>query len=354
MDPAAGPAADRVPCIALDAMGGDHAPGVVIEGARRAIAELGVHVLLVGQPPALEPLLARQGNPAGIDVVAAPTVIAMHDHPAQAVRQKRDSSIVVGLDLVRDGRADAFVSAGNTGAVMAAALFELKRIRGVDRPALATVLPTTRGKTLLIDVGANADCRPEHLAQFGLMGSVYMEQVFGVARPSVALLSIGEEASKGNALVQHARPLLEALPIRFVGNVEGKDVPAGSADVVVCDGFVGNVALKLAEGVAGALGQMIREEIGASWVSKLSALGALPALRRVRRRMDYAEYGGAPLLGVNGVCIVAHGRSNALAIRSAVRVAVRSVRQDVVGRISRGIATPSSASWALRSDPRPE
>jgi len=246
---------------------------------------------------------------------------------------------VVGVRLVREGRAQAFASAGNTGAVLAAGLFELKRVRGVERPALAAVLPTGRGGTLILDVGANADSRPEHLVQFALMGSIYMEGVFGVARPKVGLLSIGEEETKGNALVQQAYPRIRELPINFVGNVEGKDIPTGELDVVVCDGFVGNVVLKLSEGLAGALTEIIRQEIGASIWTKVAGLGVLPAFRRVRRRLDYAEYGGAPLLGLNGVCIVAHGRSNALAIKNAVRAAAQAVDHDVVGRIAAGIAS---------------
>jgi len=324
--------------VALDGMGGDRAPEVVVDGAAAAAAELGIRVLLVGQPTRLEPLLGRHPPSSLVDIVDAAEVVEMDEHAATAVRQKRDSSIVVGVDLVRDGRAQAFVSAGNTGAVMAAGLFELKRLPGLERPALAAMLPRPCGKTLLIDVGANADCRPEHLAQFALMGSVYMERVFGVPDPSVALLSIGEEATKGNALVQQAHSKLREYPIHFVGNVEGKDVLGELADVVVCDGFIGNVLLKFAEGMASTFTGIIREEIEASWVSKLAALGLMPAFRRARQRMDYAEYGGAPLLGLNGLCIVAHGRSNALAIKSAVRVAAQAVQQQVVEHITRGLA----------------
>lgn len=335
---------DQPVTVTLDAMGGDHAPAVVVEGAVAAARDFGVRILLVGPPREIEPLLARHGRPPTIEIVEAGEVVAMDDHPVTAVRQKRGSSIVVGIGLVRDGRAQAFVSAGNTGAVMAAGLFELKRIAGVDRPALAAVIRTRRGKTCLIDIGANADCRPEHLAQFGLMGSVYMQRVFKVANPSVALLSIGEEEGKGNALVQQAYPRLHELPIRFVGNVEGKDVPEGTVDVVVCDGFVGNVALKLAEGMAGTITELIRDEVSASWLSKLFAIGLVPAFRRVRRRMDYAEYGGVPLLGLSGLCIVAHGRSNARAIKSAIRVAAQAVDQGVVEHIERGLAEGRPAS----------
>jgi len=333
--------------IALDGMGGDHAPDVVVQGALLAARELGVRILLVGPQRELESQLGKEAASLPIEVVNATQVIEMDEHPANAVRQKPDSSMVVGVRQVREGRAQAFVSAGNTGAVMAAGLFELRRIRGVDRPALAGVFPTRKGGTLVIDIGANADCRAEWLAQFGLMGSVYMESVFGVTRPKVGLLSNGEEETKGNALIQAAHPKLKALPINFIGNVEGKEIPSGDVDVVVCDGFVGNVVLKLAEGMASTINGLIREEISASLVSKLFAVGVLPAFKRVRRRLDYAEYGGAPLLGLNGVCIVAHGRSNALAIKNAIRVAAQAVKSDVVGTIARGLA----ARWARRRAP---
>jgi glycerol-3-phosphate acyltransferase PlsX len=325
--------------IALDGMGGDNAPEVVVDGAILAARELGTRILLVGPEARLSGLLAaRGGTGLPIEVVNATQVVEMDEHPANAVRQKPDSSMVVGVKLVGDGRAQAFVSAGNTGAVMAAGLFQLRRIKGVDRPALAAVFPTRKGGSLVIDVGANADCKPEYLAQFGLMGSVYMERVFGVARPKVGLLSNGEEETKGSTLVQQTFPKLQALPINFIGNVEGKEIPVGDVDVVVCDGFTGNVVLKLSEGLASSITGLIREEINASLVSKLFAVGVLPAFRRVRKRLDYAEYGGAPLLGLNGVCIVAHGRSNAVAIKNAVRVAAQAVEHDVVGHIGRGLA----------------
>ena len=330
--------------IALDGMGGDHAPDVVVDGAVLAARELGVGVLLVGPEPELRARLGKDATGLGVEVVNATQVVEMDEHPANAVRQKTDSSMVVGVRLVREARAQAFVSAGNTGAVMAAGLFELRRIRGVDRPALAGVFPTRRGGTLVIDIGANADSKPEYLAQFALMGSAYMEGVFGIDRPKVGLLSNGEEESKGSALVQAAHPRLRELPINFVGNVEGKEIPSGEVDVVVCDGFVGNVVLKLAEGLAGTITGLLREEINASIFSKLCAVGVLPAFRRVRRRLDYAEYGGAPLLGLNGVCIVAHGRSNALAIKNAIRVAKQAVESDVVGTIARGLAGSAAAT----------
>jgi phosphate acyltransferase len=329
--------------IALDGMGGDHAPNVVVDGAIMAARELGVRILLVGPEQELKARLGKDADSLDIEVVNATQVVEMDEHPANAVRQKTDSSMVVGVRLVREGRAQAFVSAGNTGAVMAAGLFELRRIRGVDRPALAGVFPTRKGGTLVIDIGANADSKPEYLAQFALMGSAYMAGAFGIDRPKVGLLSNGEEETKGSALVQAAHLLLRALPINFVGNVEGKEIPTGDVDVVVCDGFTGNVVLKLAEGLSGAITGLIREEINASLLSKLFAVGVLPAFRRVRRRLDYAEYGGAPLLGLNGVCIVAHGRSTALAIKNAVRVASQAVQSDVVGTIARGVAEAAPA-----------
>jgi glycerol-3-phosphate acyltransferase PlsX len=330
--------------IALDGMGGDHAPDVVVEGAVLAARELGTRVLLVGPQQELERRLGKDAASLPIEVVNATQVVEMNEHPANAVRQKPDSSMVIGVKLVREGRAQAFVSAGNTGAVMAAGLFELRRIKGVDRPALSAVFPTRKGGCLVIDVGANADCKPEYLEQFAVMGSVYMERVFGVQRPRVGLLSNGEEDTKGSSLVQAAHARIRALPLNFVGNVEGKEIPTGDVDVVVCDGFVGNVVLKLSEGLAGAITGLIREEINASLLSKLFAVGVLPAFRRVRRRLDYAEYGGAPLLGLNGVCIVAHGRSNALAIKNAIRVATQAVQNDVVGTIARGLSESAKPS----------
>ncbi len=330
--------------IALDGMGGDNAPAVAVDGAILAARELGIRILLVGPEAQLSAMVAAKGGTAGlpIEVVHATQVIGMDEHPANAVRQKPDSSMVVGAKLVREGRAQAFVSAGNTGALMTAGLFELRRIKGVSRPALTAVFPTSKGGTLVIDVGANADSKPEYLAQFGLMGSIYMERVFSVQRPRVGLLSNGSEETKGSTLVQQAFPMLKALPINFVGNIEGNQIPSGDLDVVVCDGFTGNVVLKLSEGLAGTINGLIRQEINASIISKLFAVGVLPAFRRVRKRLDYAEYGGAPLLGLNGICIKAHGKSSALAIKNAMRVAAQAVEHDVVGHISRGLAASAA------------
>lgn len=326
--------------IALDAMGGDHAPRATVDGAVAAARALSLEVLLVGREAELEAELARH-RVAGLKltVVPASQVVEMGEHPAEAVRTKTDSSIVVGVKLVQQGEAQAFVSAGNTGAGMAAALLHLKRIPGVERPALAVIMPSQRGPICLIDGGANADAKPHWLAQFGLMGSIYMERVFGVDRPRVATLSIGEEETKGNQLVLAAQPLLRELPINYVGNAEGTDIPAGLAHVFVADGFVGNVALKLAEGVASFIVDALRQEIKAGIISAVAGLLLRPTFNRVRKRLDFAEYGGVPLLGVNGVCIIAHGRSNARAIENALRVAARAVEQDVVGHIGRGIRT---------------
>lgn len=331
--------------VALDAMGGDYAPAAVVEGAVLAAREYGIEVALVGLEDAIRAQLIRH-NTRGLKlpIVPASETIEMYDHPVQAVRQKKDSSIVVGIRLVKDGEAAAFVSAGNTGACMAAAFFGLGRIPGIERPALATVFPTLRGKCVLVDVGANADCRPEHLLQFALMGSVYMERIFGVERPRVALLSIGEEETKGNQLVIEAHRLLANAPLNFVGNVEGKDIPAGTADVVVCDGFVGNVVLKFGEGVAATLRAIMAEELTRTWWQKLAALALRSAFRRMYKRMDYAEYGGAPLLGVQGVVIVAHGRSNARAIKNALRVAKQAVEQGLVEHIREGVAPATARS----------
>ena len=258
----------------------------------------------------------------------------MDEHPVAAVRAKRRSSMVVGMQLVRDGQAQAFVSAGNSGAAFAAGLFVLGRIEGIERPALAAVFPTMRGPLLLLDIGANADVRPQHLRQFALLGSVYMEKAFAIARPKVGLLSNGEEETKGNLVVLEAHKLLRESNLNFVGNVEGRDLPLGEkADVVVCDGFVGNVAVKLSEGVSEMLFSLIRSEIQANFVRRLAALALKPAFRAVKRRLDYEEYGGAPLLGVRGVAIVAHGRSTAKAIRNALRVAAQTAEQGMVESI---------------------
>jgi phosphate acyltransferase len=329
--------------VALDAMGGDNAPGEIVLGAIRAAREYGMGVYLVGREDAIRAELAKH-DAAGLDlpIVHTDEVIEMDEHPAVAVRKKKNASMTLALQLVRDGSALGAVSAGNSGAMMAASLFTLKRIEGVDRPALGTVFPTRDGVSFVLDVGANTDCRPEYLQQFALMGSIYMERIFSVASPRVGLLANGEEETKGNELVQQTHQLLKAhaetLGINFIGNVEGREIPAGGADVVVCDGFVGNVVLKLSEGLAETLLGMLRTQMTSSLPNKLAAAVLQPGLRKVFRRMDYAEYGGVPLLGINGSAIVAHGRSNAKAIKNALRVARQTSETGVVGAIAGGLA----------------
>lgn len=340
--------------IALDAAGGDHAPAETVRGAAQAAEELGVKVLLVGPRAAVEHELdrarvARRGLASALEVVPAEETISMDESPAVAVRSKRSSPPVVAAELVRDGQASGFVSAGSTGAVLASSLFVLGRIEGIDRPSLATIFPTVSGQCLMLDIGANVDCRPSFLAQFALMGSIYSERVLGVRQPRVGLLSIGEEETKGNQLSLEAFSLIRSLKLNFVGNVEGKDIPAGMADVVIADGFVGNVALKMAEGMASLAFQLIRSEAKKRPLAMLGALLMRPAFEGVRRRVDYQEYGGAPLLGVRGVAIVAHGRSKARAIRNAIRVARDAGQSGLVELIAEGIAAaPEIAAHSRR------
>ncbi|MSQ27157.1 MAG: phosphate acyltransferase PlsX [Dehalococcoidia bacterium] len=325
--------------LALDAMGGDFAPHVVVQGALNAARTGAFEVALVGQRAVLEPLLAvHRPLPPNLHVEDAPDLVAMDDHPSAAVRQKPRSSIGVGIGLVKTGAADAFVSAGNTGAVMAFGLLSLGRVPGVERPALTSVFPTVNGRCLILDVGANADCRASQLLQFGVMGSAYMQSALGVTNPRVGLLSIGEEATKGNQLTLEAHQLLKQSGLNFIGNVEGKDIPVGVADVVVTDGFSGNVAIKVAEGVSEAVVGLIRGAVMSRWYFQVAAAVLRPAFRSVAKRLDYAEYGGAPLLGVRGVVIIGHGRSNARAIERALEVAAQAVEGRVVDTIARSMA----------------
>jgi glycerol-3-phosphate acyltransferase PlsX len=325
--------------IALDAMGGDQAPLAPVAGAVSAARAWGYEVQLVGRESDVRAALRQQGDLNGVEhllhLVDAPEVIEMGEHPASAVRSKRGSSMAVGVELVKTGGADAFVSAGNTGGVLATALLGLRRIEGItsERPALAALVPTLKGFCVVLDVGANVDVKPEWLAQFALMGSLYAEIVLGRTRPTVATLSNGEEEGKGNALLVEATPLIRGLPIQYVGNVEGKDITAGVVDVVVVDGFTGNVFLKGAEGVVSTMTEMIRQELTRNPLRSLLALGLRPAFRNVRRRVSYEEVGGVPLLGVNGVCIVAHGRSTPLAMQHAIRAGARCAELHLVERI---------------------
>ncbi len=329
--------------IAVDGMGGDYAPEEVVAGAVQAASSLGVEITLVGPASRLAPLLRTvAARRLPIEIVDAPEVIEMHEPPAMAVRRKRRSSIHVALQQVREGRAAAAVSAGNTGAAMGAALLVLGRIPSVERPAIAAILPTLqRTPAILLDVGANVDCKPRHLLQFGVMGHVYAHRVLGISAPRVAILSNGEEATKGNEVTIRAADLLRASGLNFIGNIEGRDFFTGLADVVVCDGFVGNIVLKFAEGLALALRQVIREELGGAAGRLLLALYLAPLKRRgmtLWRRLDYREYGGAPLLGVGGIVIVAHGRSNAWAVRNAIRVAAETATRQIVEPIAAEMA----------------
>nr|WP_264844758.1 phosphate acyltransferase PlsX [Caldinitratiruptor microaerophilus] len=322
--------------MAVDAMGGDHAPGEVVQGALDAARELGVEVILVGPPEVVEAeLRRRRPRPPGVEVAPAAEVISPHDPPVQAVRQKRDSSLVVGMRLVREGRADAFLSAGPTGALLAAGIFVLGRLEGVDRPAYGTLLPTRSGRPVLVlDVGANVDNRPEHLVQFGIMGSVYAEAVLGRPRPSVALLANGTEAEKGNAVTRAAyQGLSQAPEVNFRGYIEARDLPEGQVDVVVCDGFVGNVVLKLYEGLGLTLFGMVRDALTSTFRARLGALLARPALVSLRRRLDWEEVGGAPLLGVAAPVIKCHGASRARAVASGLRVVHEFVSRGAVERM---------------------
>ncbi|HUX85620.1 MAG TPA: phosphate acyltransferase PlsX [Chloroflexota bacterium] len=337
--------------IALDAMGGDQAPTEPVAGAVLAARELGIPVTLVGPHAVVTAELARHRcESLPVDIVDAPDQIDMAEHPVQAVRRRPGASMNVGIRLVKEGQADAFVTAGNTGAAVVAGLFGLGRLPSVERPALATVFPTAKGHCLILDVGANSDCRPHHLMQFAMMGDRYARTVLKIPLPRVGLLSNGEEESKGNLVVQEAHQLLKGADLNFVGNVEGKDVPRGLTDVVVCDGFVGNVLVKLAEGIGEFTFSLLREEISASPIGILGALLLRPALRRIKHRVDYEEYGGAPVLGLNGVVIVAHGRSRARAIRNAIRVAAQAIEGDLTGALARSPLAAQSRIPPVRAE----
>jgi glycerol-3-phosphate acyltransferase PlsX len=303
-------------------MGGDHGPAVVVEGAATAVREFGASVILVGDRDAVEREIARlDAGKLDIEIRHASQVVGMAETPSVALRRKRDSSLRIAAELVRDGHASAFISAGNTGAAMAIAMFVIGVLRGIDRPAIAAVLPSLKRYTVLLDVGANVAPKPWHLFQYALMGHVYARGILGVERPRVGLLSVGEEEGKGNDLTKEAYDQLKESSLNFVGNVEGRDIYNGSCDVVVTDGFTGNVALKISESLAEMLGAMIKEELTRDVRSKLGAALAMPAFGRFRKRVDYTEMGGAPLLGIDGAGIICHGASPVKAIKNAVRVA---------------------------------
>lgn len=331
--------------IVLDAMGGDHAPQVTVEGGVWAAREYGVEVALVGRQEVLETELAKhETSGLSLRIVHASQVLEMEDDPASAAKSKKDSSMVVGMEMVRRGEADAFYSAGNSGGVMAVALFRLGRIAGTKRPALSAAYPTAKGSCVLLDVGANTDCRAEWLLQFGIMGSTYAERVLGMSDPKVGIISNGEEEGKGSMLVKEAYELLKASHLNFVGNIEGKDLPMGLADVAVTDGLTGNVIIKLSEGLARFLFGVVRDEIKSSPLTMLGGTLARPAFTRARKVLDYTEVGGVPLLGVNGVVMVGHGRSTAKAIKNGIGASRRAVESGMLEGIKEGLAQDKVSS----------
>lgn len=315
-------------------MGGDFGPSPNVEGAIQAVQSLSCEITLVGDPAALQREIERLGaKHVPLRIEPSESVVEMHESPAQACRQKPRSSVMVAAHLVGGNKADALVSAGNSGATMAAALWHLRRIPGVSRPAITILLPTLHGVVSLTDAGANVDCKPKHLLQFAIMGSQFMKHVFNRSNPKVGLLSIGEEETKGNELTLAAAELFKRHVPNFIGNIEGRDVPKGVADVVVCDGFVGNVVLKFAEGLSEALVTLIKEQVQAHPLAKVAGFFLRSSFREVKKKTDYAEYGGAPLLGVNGVCIICHGKSSPKAIFNAVRQATESVEKQTNQKI---------------------
>jgi len=323
--------------IAVDAMGGDHAPGEIVKGAAMAAQEYGIDISLVGLPQAVQPLLDSHPR---LQIVPCTQVIAMDEHPAQAVRSKPDSSMNVCARMCKEGRADGWTSAGNSGAIMAAAILIQGRIRGVDRPALGSIVPTQDGFAYFLDVGANVDSRPDYMTQFAVMGAVYAREMLGRPQPRIGLLSNGEEEGKGDERVREtARRLKGSLP-GFIGNVEPKDIYGARADVVVADGFVGNVAIKMAEATAEFLFRSLREEIPRTMTGKLGGLLIRPGVRHLRDRIDWREFGGAPLLGIEGVAVVAHGRSDARAMKNAIRVTRDAVENQLVGKIRAEVGKP--------------
>jgi len=324
--------------IVVDAMGGDHAPRVVVEGAIAAAKEYNAEIILVGDKAQVEPLLKKYKYSGGnISLHHAPEVIGMSESAATSIRRKRNSSIVVGMELVKNGEAGAFFSAGNTGAVVCAGVLGLGLLPGIERPGIAIIAPTVKGPALIIDVGANIDAKPLHLFQYGIMADVYFQYILNHAHPTIGILSIGEEESKGTDIVKETRELFEKSSLNFIGNVEGKDLFSGKTDIIVCDGFVGNVALKVTESVVATMQVFLKRHILSSALGKLGALLLKPSFARFKKELDYAEYGGAPLLGVNGVVIIGHGRSNPKAIKNAIRVAKEEVDRQFTEKILEAI-----------------
>lgn len=328
-------------------MGGDHAPDEIVAGGLLAAAESNARVILVGDETRVRALLPGGNPPERVSLVHAPDAVPMDQHASAALRSADRTSLGIAVDLVKRGQADGVVSAGNSGAFLAIALIKLRTIEGISRPAIGTIWPAMNGPTMLLDSGANVDCRPEWLEQFGIMGSAYAKSVLGIADPKVAVLSVGEERTKGNQQVLEAAKLLEAAPVRFIGNVEGRHLFRNVADVIVCDGFVGNVVLKTGEGMIADLASVMRETLlGGNLLTKLGAAMLAPALRGLRRKFNWESIGGAPLLGLRGNCIVTHGRASREAIKHAVLASVQEAEHDVVGKITELLAPAIAARQA--------
>jgi glycerol-3-phosphate acyltransferase PlsX len=337
-------------CLAVDAMGGDFGPEINIPGSLAAARETGVRLILVGDEPSIRKELERHAHAdVRFEIVHTTQVAGMAEKPSDVLRRKKDSSMQVAFRLVREGRAHGVVTAGNSGAALACGMFILGRISGVDRPALASIMPTLKKPIVLIDVGANADCKPYNLVQFGLMAEVLARCVLDISSPKVGILSIGVEEGKGNSLTKDAFTLLKGSSLNFIGNVEGRDVFTGETDVIVCDGFVGNVALKLSEGLGSALASMLKTELKKSIWSRLGTLIALPAFKRFAKKIDYAEYGGAPILGLNGIAIVCHGKSNARAITTALQQAAIFVEKKANDHLVEGLHANTELSLFSRT-----
>ena len=325
--------------IAVDAMGSDNSPHSEVDGAVQGARAYGVRILLVGREQLLAPLLKEKGAASlPIEVRNASQIIAMDEQPVAAFRKKRDSSIRVGAELVRDGVASGLVSAGNTGAVMAISKVVIGVVEGVDRPGLAAVVPTLTGHAVLLDVGANVACKPQHLVQFAIMGNLFSKQIVGVPSPRVGLMSVGEEESKGNDLTREVHKMLKKASLNFIGNVEGRDIYNGRADVIVCDGFTGNVALKRSEGLIEAVLKLLRDELSSNVQAKIGALLSQQSFKRLKKRLDYSEYGGAPLIGIRGVTIICHGRSSSNAIKNAIRVAKGFAENQVNAKLEEALS----------------
>ncbi|MCX5710032.1 MAG: phosphate acyltransferase PlsX [Candidatus Omnitrophica bacterium] len=326
--------------IVVDAMGGDHAPGVVVEGAVDAAREYNAEVILVGDEERIKALLKKAKYTGdNISIQPAAEVIGMDEPAATSIRRKRQSSIVVGVNLVKEGKAQAFFSAGNTGAVVCAGTLGLGLLPGIERPGIAIVTPTLKGASLIVDVGANIDPKPTQLLQYGLMGAAYMRHILNRENPKVGLLNIGEEEAKGTGFIKETFELLEKSKLNFAGNIEGKDLLSGKCDVIVCDGFIGNIALKVLESAAETMQIFLKRHLLSSVFGKIGLLFLMPSLKRLKKDLDYAEYGGAPLLGVNGVVIIGHGRSNKRAIKNAIRVAKEEVERQFNEKILEAIRT---------------